>query len=104
MSEIFGLTSTTGQLVNSIPVSVLDFWAPWCQPCMKLGPILSDLADELAGKVVFLKVNTDDEPELAEKYGVQSVPTLVRLELGELKSVLTGAQSKRAILKWLDIK
>ena len=63
-------------LNSAIPV-IVDFWAPWCGPCKMVAPILDKLAKEYAGKVLVAKVNTDDNPEWAQKYGVQGIPTML---------------------------
>ena len=77
-------------LKSKVPV-VVDFWAPWCGPCRMIAPTLEKLAGEYAGKVVIAKVNTDDNPEYAMKYGVQGIPTLLFVRDGQIVDRLVGA-------------
>ena len=80
---------------------VLDLYADWCGPCKMLAPIIDEIAEERAD-VSVVKVNVDDEPELAEEFGVFSIPTLVILKNGELAHQSAGARPKEQILKLLD--
>lgn len=76
--------------------SVIDFWAPWCGPCRMLGPNIEEASQENKG-VNFFKVNVDDNSELASKYGVRSIPTVLFMEDGEEKDRFVGVQSKDEI-------
>jgi len=77
-------------LQNELPV-VVDFWAPWCGPCRMVAPILDKLAAEYAGKVVIAKVNTDENPQWAQKYGVQGIPTMLFVYNGKVVHQQVGA-------------
>jgi len=78
---------------SSLPVLV-DFWAPWCGPCRMLSPVLDELAGEMNGKVKIIKVNVDEEPELASKFGVMSIPTVIAFKQGKATNKVVGFRSK----------
>lgn len=78
-------------------VSVIDFWAPWCGPCDRIEPIIEDLAEELAGDAAFGKVNTDESPEAAQRFGVMSIPTIMVFKNGDAVDQLTGVKPKGEI-------
>ena len=81
-------------LKSDIPVLV-DFWAPWCGPCKMAGPLISEIAEEYDGKFKVGKVNVDDEQELAEKYGVMSIPMVAAFVGGEMKNKIVGLRGKQ---------
>ena len=77
-------------------VSLVDFWAPWCGPCRMIAPVIEELAEEFEGKASICKVNTDEEQDLAVKYGVRSIPTILIMKDGEIVETMVGASSKQA--------
>ena len=89
-------------VINSdIPVFV-DFWAEWCGPCRMVSPVVEELAKDYEGKVKFVKVNVDEANELASKYNVFSIPTLVILNKGEIVGQQVGAASKESYKSMID--
>lgn len=88
-------------LSASVPVLV-DFWAPWCGPCRTMGPAVAAVADSLAGRLKVVKVNVDDRPELAERYEVQGIPTLLVFREGKPVARHVGALGGTQLRSWLD--
>ena len=80
---------------------LLDFWASWCGPCRMVSPIIDEIAEETADKKV-CKINVDEQPELAQAFGVMSIPTLVVMKDGEVVGQSVGVKSKEAILQMLN--
>jgi thioredoxin 1 len=83
-------------LKSDLPV-LADFYADWCGPCKMQGPIVEELAKDMAGKAKVGKLNVDQNPQMAGKYGVMSIPTLIIFKGGEIKKTLNGLQTKEAL-------
>jgi len=80
---------------------VVDFWAEWCGPCKMIGPALEEISTELDGQVTIAKLNVDENPRIASRYGVRSIPTLILFKNGEPASMQVGAQPKGRLSDWI---
>lgn len=88
-------------LKSNRPVLV-DFWAEWCGPCRQLAPVLDDVAGSVGEKASIVKVNVDENGELAQKFGIRGIPTMIFFKDGEATKTLVGPQSKEEIIKTLE--
>jgi thioredoxin 1 len=86
---------------SDLPVLV-DFWAPWCGPCRMVAPIVEELSEEYDGRVKFVKLNTDENPQVAGKYGIRSIPTLLVFKGGDPVGQIVGFRPKSDLKKRLD--
>ena len=100
--EINEANFATEVLESSQPVLV-DFWAEWCGPCKMLAPVLDEIATEKSGRVKIVKVNVDENPALAARYGIQSIPTLLYFAGGQLRHQTVGVAGKKRIVDTLEV-
>lgn len=99
MSEIINVVGVENfdKVINSDKVVLVDFWATWCMPCMKQGPILHDLAEEIGDAAVIVKVDVDSNEALCRKYGVMSIPMLAVFKNGELVEKTVGLTELKSL-------
>ncbi|WP_192458991.1 thioredoxin TrxC [Musicola keenii] len=88
-------------LQDDLPV-VVDFWAPWCGPCVNFAPIFESVAQENGGKLRFVKVNTESEPALSARFRIRSIPTIMLFRQGKPVDILNGAMPKAPFENWLN--
>lgn len=91
-----------GEALKSDKPVLVDFWAPWCAPCRMVGPIIEELAGTYGAKVKVGKLNTDDNPAIASRYGIMSIPTILLFKNGEIVERIVGAAPKKDFEKMLS--
>ena len=101
MSEIVASADFQYKVLEADKPVLVDFFATWCGPCRMVAPVLDEIATEVAGNVYVYKVDIDQSPDVAARYGVNSVPTLILFENGQIKAQTVGAQPKQNILALL---
>lgn len=99
----FGVSNFETEVLGADKPVLVDFWATWCMPCRMLAPTIEELAEDLEGKVIVGKVNVDDDPDLARKYRVASIPTLIVFENGAEVRRSVGVVAREDILDMLGI-
>ncbi|OPX27252.1 MAG: thioredoxin [Campylobacteraceae bacterium 4484_166] len=97
MSKYIELTNDNFEAITNNGISLVDFWAPWCGPCRMIAPVIDELAVDFDGKANICKVNTDEQQDLAVKFGVRSIPTIIFMKDGEKVDEQIGASSKEAL-------
>lgn len=101
--DIIHINQDSFEKVINMPSVIIDFWAPWCGPCRMLAPVLEEINSEKSD-IVIAKVNVDDNPELAQKYHISSIPAILYFENGKLISQTLGYMEKEQLLEKLNIK
>lgn len=94
-------TNFESEVLQSKEPVVVDFWAEWCGPCKMIAPALEEIAGSLNGKVKIVKLNVDENPATAQKYGIMSIPTLMLFKNGELASRQVGAAPRQKLEQWI---
>ncbi|MFY9074905.1 thioredoxin [Malaciobacter mytili] len=102
MGKYIDLTQDNFDSTVANGVSLVDFWAPWCGPCRMLAPVIEELGSDFEGKANICKVNTDEQQDLAVKYGIRSIPTIIFMKDGEIVDQMVGASSKQALTDKLN--
>jgi thioredoxin 1 len=100
MATIKSTDDTFDTLLKENKNLLIDFWAPWCSPCIQIAPTLEEISEEMK-EVTIVKHCIDDEPNLPTKYGVRGIPTMLLFTNGELKATKVGATSKTDLVSWL---
>jgi thioredoxin 1 len=94
-------TTFESEVLNATGPVVVDFWAEWCGPCRMIAPALEEISSSLDGKVKIVKLNVDENPQVAAKYGIQSIPTLMIFKDGQMASRQIGAAPKQKLEQWI---
>ncbi|MBX9666434.1 MAG: thioredoxin [Candidatus Obscuribacterales bacterium] len=90
------------EVLKSDKPVLVDFWAPWCGPCRRQGPIVEELSNELKGKVKVAKLNTDDNPKTAQAYNIRGIPCLIVFKSGKVADQMVGLRSKEELLQTIN--
>jgi thioredoxin 1 len=95
-------SSFSQDVLNSSEPVVVDFWAEWCSPCRMIGPALEEISNEMAGKVKIVKLNVDENPQVASQFGIRSIPALMMFKGGQVVAQKIGAAPKGDLAKWIQ--
>ena len=90
------------EVINSDKPVLIDFWAEWCGPCIEISPILEEISDEMKDTVKVVKMNIDENPNIPNKYGIQSIPTMIIFKKGEPISTKVGVVIKSELKTWIE--
>ena len=105
--KIMEITLTSQNFKNEVLESkepvLVDFWASWCGPCQMMGPVVSEIAKDKAGQIKVGKVNVDDESDLAQQYGIMSIPSFILFKDGKIEKSFVGATTKEGLLQNLGL-
>jgi len=99
---VFTESNWQTEVLNSDKPVVVDFWAPWCGPCRIIAPIIEELAMELGDRVKFGKLNTDENPNIAMRYGIRAIPTIMLFKNGDVVDTRIGVQPKEALKQMIN--
>ncbi len=105
MSDLVAVADTAnwdGEVMKSTDVVMVDFWAVWCGPCQMVAPIVEELAQEYQGRLKVMKLNTDEAPEVAGKYQIMSIPSILFFKGGEVVEKIVGARPKQQFKEIID--
>ena len=95
-------SSFEDEVVNSDTPVLIDFWAEWCGPCKEISSILEEIANEMKNKLKIVKINIDENPNIPNEYGIQSIPTLIIFKKGEPIATKIGSGKKSELLTWIE--
>lgn len=92
------------EVINSKKTILVDFWASWCGPCQMIAPIVEEISNDMSGKIEIGKLNVDEQTEIAIKYDVMSIPTLILFKEGKIVDTIIGYHTKKEILEFINAK
>jgi thioredoxin 1 len=104
MSDLLQVTDANfeDEIIKSETPTLVDFWAPWCRPCLAIGPVVEELAADYEGKIKVAKMNVDENQATPSKFGIRGIPTLILFKGGEIASQISGAVPKAKLISMID--